>query len=107
VDLGEGTVVREKLFQLGNMQMLKLVSTPTDSLDYALLKPAFDTSFSLSVLCWSRRASNKFPSLFPLLDRCDAATHLTGQPTLAKPRFAPQRLNVFPYKSCANPKNNS
>ena len=36
VDLGEGIVVREKLFQLGNMQVLDLMSTPTDSLDYAL-----------------------------------------------------------------------
>jgi Undecaprenyl-phosphate glucose phosphotransferase len=50
VDLGEGVVVREKLFQLGNMQMLDLMSTPTESLDYALIKQAFDTCFSLSVL---------------------------------------------------------
>ncbi len=50
VDLGEGVVVREKLFQLGNMQMLDLMSTPTESLDYALIKQAFDTCFSLLVL---------------------------------------------------------
>jgi len=50
VDLGEGVVVRERLFQLGNMQMLDLMSTPTESLDYALLKRAFDVCFSLSVL---------------------------------------------------------
>jgi Undecaprenyl-phosphate glucose phosphotransferase len=50
VDLGEGVVVREKLFQLGNIQMLDLTSTPTESLDYALLKRAFDVSFSASVL---------------------------------------------------------
>src|SRR2546430_1843436 len=36
VDLGEGIIVREKLFQLGNIQMLDLSSTPTESLDYAL-----------------------------------------------------------------------
>lgn len=50
VDLGEGVVVRERLFQLGNIQMLDLTSTPTESLDYALLKRAFDVCFSLSVL---------------------------------------------------------
>ena len=50
VDLGEGVVVREKLFQLGNMQMLDLTSTPTESLDYALLKRGFDICFSFLVL---------------------------------------------------------
>jgi Undecaprenyl-phosphate glucose phosphotransferase len=50
VDLGEGIVVREKLFQLGNIQMLDLTSTPTESLDYALLKRAFDVCFSAVVL---------------------------------------------------------
>ena len=50
VDLGEGIVVREKLFQLGNMQMLDLMPTPTESLDYALFKRAFDICFSVLVL---------------------------------------------------------
>jgi len=50
VDLGEGIVVRERLFQLGNIQMLDLSSTPTESLDYALFKRIFDICFSLSVL---------------------------------------------------------
>jgi Undecaprenyl-phosphate glucose phosphotransferase len=50
VDLGEGVVVRERLFQLGNIQMLDLTSTPAESLDYALLKRAFDVCFSLGVL---------------------------------------------------------
>jgi Undecaprenyl-phosphate glucose phosphotransferase len=50
VDLGEGVVVREKLFQLGNIQMLDLTSTPTESLDYALLKRSFDICFSAGVL---------------------------------------------------------
>ena len=50
VDLGEGVVVREKLFQLGNIQMLDLTSTPTESLDYALVKRAFDVCFSVCVL---------------------------------------------------------
>ena len=50
VDLGEGVVVREKLFQLGNIQMLDLTSTPTESLDYALLKRTFDIFFSTGIL---------------------------------------------------------
>ncbi len=50
VDLGEGLAVRQKLFQLGNIQMLDLTSTPTESLDYALLKRGFDVLFSLLVL---------------------------------------------------------
>lgn len=50
VDFGEGIVAREGLFQLGNMQMLDLTSTPAESLDYALLKRAFDVCFSSLVL---------------------------------------------------------
>lgn len=50
VDLGEGVVVRDRLFQLGRMQMLDLTSTPAESLDYALLKRAFDVCFSALVL---------------------------------------------------------
>jgi Undecaprenyl-phosphate glucose phosphotransferase len=50
VDLGEGIVVREKLFQIGRMQMLDLTTTPSDSLDYALLKRTFDICFSGLVL---------------------------------------------------------
>lgn len=50
VDLGEGIVVRERLFQLGRLQMLDLTRTPADMLDYALLKRAFDMSFAAIVL---------------------------------------------------------
>jgi Undecaprenyl-phosphate glucose phosphotransferase len=50
VDLGEGVVVREKLFQLGSIQMLDLTSTPADMLNYAVLKRVFDVAFSLLVL---------------------------------------------------------
>jgi Undecaprenyl-phosphate glucose phosphotransferase len=50
VDLGEGIVVRERLFQLGTIQMLDLTSTPTESLDYALLKRSFDVCFSAAVV---------------------------------------------------------
>jgi len=50
VDFGEGVVARGKLFQLGNLQMLDLTATPAESLDYALLKRAFDVCFSAFVL---------------------------------------------------------
>jgi Undecaprenyl-phosphate glucose phosphotransferase len=50
VDLGEGIVVRERLFQLGRMQMLDLTTTPTDLPDYVLLKRIFDICFSTVVL---------------------------------------------------------
>jgi len=43
-------VVRERLFQLGRMQMLDLTQTPADFLDYALLKRLFDVAFSAAVL---------------------------------------------------------
>jgi Undecaprenyl-phosphate glucose phosphotransferase len=50
VDLGEGIVVRERLFQLGRMQMLDLTATPADLPDYVLLKRAFDICFSALAL---------------------------------------------------------
>ncbi len=50
VDLGEGIVVRERLFQVGRMQMLDLTTTPADLLDYALIKRVFDICFSSFVL---------------------------------------------------------
>jgi len=50
VDLGEGVVVRERLFQLGSIQMLDLTTTPVDSIVYALLKRSFDISFSCLIL---------------------------------------------------------
>jgi Undecaprenyl-phosphate glucose phosphotransferase len=50
VDLGEGVVVRERLFQLGRIQMLDLTSTPADLVNYAIFKRAFDIGFSLLAL---------------------------------------------------------
>jgi Undecaprenyl-phosphate glucose phosphotransferase len=50
VDLGEGVVVRERLFQLGRMQMLDLTSTPAELPDYVLIKRVFDIFFSAVVL---------------------------------------------------------
>jgi exopolysaccharide biosynthesis polyprenyl glycosylphosphotransferase len=53
VDLGEGVVMRERLYQLGSIQMLDLTMTPVDSIVYALLKRGFDISFSIAVLVFA------------------------------------------------------
>jgi Undecaprenyl-phosphate glucose phosphotransferase len=66
VDLGENIVVRERLFQVGSMQMMDLMSTPTGSLDYALLKRAFDVCFSLLVLV----LTSPLLALIALLIKC-------------------------------------
>jgi Undecaprenyl-phosphate glucose phosphotransferase len=87
VDLGEGVVVREKLFQVGRMQMLDLTTTPADSLDYALLKRAFDVCFSAFVLLASS----------PLLGLIALLTKLTSPGPIF---FTQERvgLNGLPFK---------
>jgi len=50
VDLGDGAAARQRLVQLGRIQMLDLAPTPTELLNYALLKRVFDVTFSLLVL---------------------------------------------------------
>jgi lipopolysaccharide/colanic/teichoic acid biosynthesis glycosyltransferase len=50
VALGEGVVVREKLFHFGRIQILDLTSTPADMIKYALLKRVFDVTSSPIVL---------------------------------------------------------
>jgi Undecaprenyl-phosphate glucose phosphotransferase len=47
VDMGGQVVIRENLFQLGRLQLLDLGNTPTESLDYSVLKRVFDIAFSL------------------------------------------------------------
>jgi exopolysaccharide biosynthesis polyprenyl glycosylphosphotransferase len=50
LDLGSLPVVRERLFQLGDLQMLDLANTPLESPAYFVLKRAFDILLSLAVL---------------------------------------------------------
>src|ERR1700736_4208414 len=87
VDLGEGVVVREKLFQVGRMQMLDLTTTPADSLDYALLKRAFDVCFSAFVLLLS----------FPLMGLVALLIRLTSSGPIF---FTQERigLNGLPFQ---------
>ena len=47
LDFGDIPVVRERLFRLGDLQMLDLSSTPVESPYYFLLKRVFDVVFSL------------------------------------------------------------
>ncbi len=68
IDLGEMIVVRERLFQLGTIQMLDLTSTPAESLDYALLKRSFDLCFSTLVLILTS----------PVFALIAALTHITS-----------------------------
>jgi exopolysaccharide biosynthesis polyprenyl glycosylphosphotransferase len=50
LDLGEGVLVRNKLFDLGGVMMLDIRTTPAESVPYLLVKRMFDVVFSMSVL---------------------------------------------------------
>ena len=50
LDLGGLPVVRERLFQFGDLQMLDLATTPLESPAYFLLKRVFDIVFSICAL---------------------------------------------------------
>ena len=50
VDLGEGVSARQKIVQIGRLQLLDLTSTPADLVHYALFKRIFDLAFSAFVL---------------------------------------------------------
>jgi Undecaprenyl-phosphate glucose phosphotransferase len=53
LDLGEGVSIREKVFDFGGIPMLDLRATPADSVDYCVLKRAFDVVFSLVAIVLS------------------------------------------------------
>jgi Undecaprenyl-phosphate glucose phosphotransferase len=50
IDLGENVSIRNRLFQLGHLQMFDLTVTPAESIEYSLLKRTFDIAFSIFVL---------------------------------------------------------
>lgn len=50
LDFGDHMMIRERLFQLGRLQILDLTATPAESMKYALLKRIFDVVFSLFAL---------------------------------------------------------
>lgn len=50
LDLGRNVSIREKLFQIGRVQMMDLGITPAESPKYLLLKRGFDILFSLCAL---------------------------------------------------------
>ena len=50
IDIGGIPLLRERLFQFGDMQMLDLATTPAESPTYFVLKRIFDVVFSLLVV---------------------------------------------------------
>ncbi len=50
LDIGDRPIVRERLFQLGDLQMLDLATTHLESPTYFLLKRVFDVAFSSFVM---------------------------------------------------------
>lgn len=50
LDFGDIPIVRERLFRIGDLQMLDLALTPAESPHYFLIKRMFDLSFSLLAL---------------------------------------------------------
>jgi Undecaprenyl-phosphate glucose phosphotransferase len=45
-DFGDHMIVRERLFQVGRLQIIDLTATPADSLKYAFVKRIFDVVFA-------------------------------------------------------------
>lgn len=50
LELGDTTIIRDRLFTLGDLQFLDLTTTPLESPAYFLLKRAFDVVLSLTVI---------------------------------------------------------
>jgi len=50
LDLGQNISIQNRLFQLGHLQMFDLTATPTESIEYSLLKRTFDIAFSILIL---------------------------------------------------------
>jgi len=50
IDFGENVSIRDRLFQLGHLQMFDLTLTPVESIEYSLLKRTFDIAFSIVVM---------------------------------------------------------
>ena len=50
VDTGDIPLVRERLFQFGQLHMLDLATAPAESLYYALSKRVFDVVFSIGAI---------------------------------------------------------
>ena len=53
IDIGGVPLLRERLFQFGDMQMLDLSTTPAESPTYFVLKRIFDVMFSVMVMIFA------------------------------------------------------
>jgi exopolysaccharide biosynthesis polyprenyl glycosylphosphotransferase len=93
LDLGCLPVVRERLFQLGDLQMLDLANTPLEAPAYFFLKRAFDITFSIAMMAF----------LSPLLLIVATAIKLTSPgPILFKQErvgLNGKRFQMFKFRS--------
>jgi len=69
LDLGNIAVIRERLFQFGDCQMLDISSTPAESPYYFVLKRAFDIVFSLTAIVVTGPLMLMFALLIKLTSR--------------------------------------
>jgi hypothetical protein len=84
MDIGDIPVLRERLFQFGDLQMLDLANSPAESPMYFVLKRVFDAVFSLLVVLLASplmlviaaivKITSKGPVLF-----CQERVGLNGQ----------------------------
>jgi len=81
LDFGDNVIVRDKLFQVGRLQMMNLDSTQAESLAYLLAKRAFDIVFSC--LCLLLTA--------PLMLAIAAVVRLTSEGPIL---FAQERVGL-------------
>jgi Undecaprenyl-phosphate glucose phosphotransferase len=50
VDLGDGVFIRQKMFRFGKLQIMDVLASPAESLQYSIVKRIFDIVFSSCVL---------------------------------------------------------
>jgi Undecaprenyl-phosphate glucose phosphotransferase len=98
LDMGGFPVVRERLFQLGELQMLDLATTPLESPQYFFLKRVFDIAFSVAAITFCAPVfaaiaiAIKLTSLGPVLFRQERVG-LNGK-SFVMYKFRTMRLNV-------------
>lgn len=98
LDLGGLPVVRERLFQFGDLQMLELATTPLESPAYFFLKRVFDISFALFMIVFMAPAmvlvavAIKVSSRGPVLFRQERVG-LNGKPFVMY-KFRTMRVNT-------------
>ncbi len=85
IDIGDIPLLRERLFQFGDLQMLDLANSPAESPMYFLLKRVFDIGFSLLVVALAGPVMLAIAALIKLTSSgpvlfCQERIGLNGQP---------------------------